>query len=82
MKKKIKTSKVILNMDKQLKLATMKKARQEGLSLTGVLNIAARAYVSNRLKITALDKDLEEGLEDVRRGKAISQEELFKKLGL
>lgn len=69
-------------MDKQLKLATMKKARQEGLSLTGVLNIAARAYVSNRLKITALDKDLEEGLEDVRRGKAISQEELFKKLGL
>ncbi len=68
-------------MNTLLKKALMRKAKNEGMNLSTVLNIAARAYVGDRLKITALDKDIDEGLEDIRRGRTISQEDLFKKLG-
>ena len=76
------TSKTIFNMDSTLKKEVMRKARKDGLTLTGVLNIAARAYAADHLKITALERDIEEGLDDIRHGRVISQEELFKKLGL
>ncbi len=78
----MKTSKVILNMDSTLKKQFMSKARKEGLTMSSALNIAARAYVQDRLKITALDRDIEEGLDDIRNGRVISQEDLFRKLGL
>ncbi len=78
----MKISKVILNMDSTLKKQFMSKARKEGLTMSSALNITARAYVHDRLKITALDRDIEEGLDDIRNGRVISQEDLFKKLGL
>jgi predicted transcriptional regulator len=78
----MKTSKVILNMDSTLKKGLMLKARKEGMNLSTVLNITARAYMENRLKITALDKDIEEGLADIRAGRTRPMEEVFKELGL
>jgi hypothetical protein len=78
----MKTSKVILNMDKALKKELMQKARREGMNLSAVLNITARAYVTNRLKITALDRDIEQGLADIRNGRTRSAMEIFKELGL
>ncbi|TSC68848.1 MAG: hypothetical protein G01um101456_458 [Parcubacteria group bacterium Gr01-1014_56] len=76
------TTRILFNTDKKLKQAAQKKARKEGLTLSAVLNLATEAYVSNRLEITAFDSDLTQARKEVREGKGISQEELFKKLGL
>ena len=76
------TVKTIFNMNAKLKKAAMQKARRHGITLTQALNMAARAYVQDRIKRTALERDYEEGLEDIRLGRTISQEELFKKLRL
>ncbi len=69
-------------MDTTLKKEVMRKARKEGINLSVVLNLAARAYLSDRLKITASDRDFEEGMEDIRAGRTRSAEEVFKRLGL
>ena len=74
--------KTIFNMDKKTKKLAMLKARRDGLTLTAVLNIATRAYVSDRLKITASDLHLEKGLADIRAGRTKPAEEVFRKLGL
>lgn len=76
------TTKTIFNMDTKLKRAATLKARKNGLTLTHVLNMATRAYLQNRIKRTTFERDIEEGLEDIRLGRTISQEELFKKLRL
>jgi hypothetical protein len=76
------TSKTIFNMNTAIKKAAMKKAKNEGLTLSAVLNFAARAYVDGLLKFQTLDKDTLEALDDIKHGRLISQEELFKKLGL
>lgn len=76
------TTKTLFNMDSTLKRDLMRKAKKEGLTLTSVLNIAARAYVANRLKITALERDIEEGLDDIRNGRTRPMKEVFKGLGL
>ena len=68
-------------MDSTLKKELMKKARKEGLTLTSVLNVAARAYTNDWIKIAALERDIAEGISDIRNGRVISQEDLFKKLG-
>lgn len=74
--------KVIFNTNKKLKEAAMKKAREEGLTYSAVLNIATQAYVSDELKITALQRDLAIAREQVRQGKTIPAEEVYRKLGL
>lgn len=76
------TTKTIFNMDTKLKKAAMQKARKQGVTLTMALNMATRAYVQDRIKRTTVERDYEEGLEDIRLGRTISQEELFKKLRL
>jgi hypothetical protein len=78
----MKTSKVILNMDTTLKKKLMVKARKEGLNLSSVLNIAARAYINNKIRISADERDYEEGLADIRAGRVRPMEEVFKRLGL
>ena len=60
----------------------MKKARSEGMSYSAFLNIATRAYVNNSLAIDALARDLAQAREDVRHGRVIPQEEVFKRLGI
>lgn len=69
-------------MDTILKRKLMAKARKEGLNLSSVLNIAARAYIANKIRISASDRDYEEGLADIRAGRVRPMEEVFKRLGL
>lgn len=76
----MKTSKVILNMNTLLKKAVMKKTKEDGWTLSAFLNFAAREYVSGNLKATALDRDLEEAREEIRKGRYITLEEYENKL--
>ena len=69
-------------MDTTLKKKLMVKARKEGLNLSSVLNIAARAYIANKICISASERDWEIGLEDIRAGRTRPAEEVFKRLGL
>ncbi len=69
-------------MDSTLKKKLMTKARKEGLNLSSVLNIAARAYINNKIRISASERDYEDGLADVRAGRVRPMEEVFKRLGL
>jgi len=69
-------------MDTKLKKAAMLKARKQGVTLTMTLNMATRAYVQDRIRRTTIERDMEEGLEDIKMGRVISQEKLFKKLRL
>ena len=78
----MKTSKVILNMDSTLKKDVMTKARKEGMNLSTVLNITARAYINDKIRISASDRDFEEGMADIRAGRIRPAEEVFKRLGL
>jgi predicted transcriptional regulator len=78
----MKTSKVILNMDTTLKKDLMAKARKEGMNLSTVLNITARGYIANKIRISASDRDFEEGMADIRAGRVRPAEEVFKRLGL
>ncbi|OGG69923.1 hypothetical protein A3F27_02000 [Candidatus Kaiserbacteria bacterium RIFCSPHIGHO2_12_FULL_53_13] len=76
------TTKVIFNTDKKLKAAAMKKARGQGMTLSAVLNLALRAYVDNRMEIDVLGQMIERGHEDIRRGRTIPAEEVYRRLGL
>lgn len=69
-------------MDKGLKAAAMKKAKAQGLTLSAMLNIATESFVKGRFEISAFDRDVLIANEQIRRGQVISQEALFKKLGL
>lgn len=51
------TSKTIFNMNTKLKKAAMKKAREEGWTLTAMLNQAVRDYVEDRFEIEVLDQN-------------------------
>ena len=69
-------TRIIFNTDKMLKAAAQKKARAQGLTLTGMLNLATRAYVENDIDIIARD------IAAARRGKRIPAEEVHKRLGI
>ncbi|MBP6858884.1 MAG: hypothetical protein KBC33_03600 [Candidatus Pacebacteria bacterium] len=76
------TSKTIFNMNSTLKKAVMKKAKKEGMTLSDVLNFSARAYIDGDIQVRLVDRDTAEALDDIANGRVISQEALFKKLGL
>lgn len=69
-------------MDSALKRDVVRKARRDGLTLTGVFNIVARAYATDKLLITVLERDVEQGLNDIRYKRVVSQKTLEKRLGL
>ncbi|MDQ2932886.1 MAG: hypothetical protein M3Q80_00705 [bacterium] len=69
-------------MNTALKKAVMKKAKKEGLTLSDVLNFSARAYIKDVIQVRIVDRDTAEALDDISHGRIISQEALFKKLGL
>lgn len=75
-------TKVIFNTNKKLKDAAMKKAKKHGLTLSAVLNMATEAYVSDRLVISAFERDLATARAQVRAGKTIPVEVVFKRLGI
>ena len=74
------TSKTIFNMNTKLKKAAMKKARSEGWTLSAVLNLATRAYLEDRLRMEILDPELAQGLDDIKHGRVVSQEEMERQL--
>ncbi len=74
------TTKTIFNMDTQLKKMAMKKAKSEGITLTSFLNFAVKGYVEGNLKMTLIDKKIQQALVDIDSGKFIAHEELVKKL--
>ena len=76
------TSKTIFNMDSTLKKEAMKKAKREGLTLSDILNFSTRAYISGDIQVRIVSRDTAEALDDISKGRVISQEALFKKLGL
>lgn len=67
-------------MDTQLKKMAMKKAKSEGITLTSFLNFAVKGYVEGNLKMTLIDKKIQQALADIDSGKFIAHEELVKKL--
>ncbi|MEK7609813.1 MAG: hypothetical protein AAB470_01680 [Patescibacteria group bacterium] len=69
-------------MDTTLKKELQKKARKEGMNLSTVLNITARAYIANRIYISASDRNFEQGMADIRAGRIRPAEEVFKRLGI
>ena len=73
-------TKVIFNTNKKLKEAAMKKARSEGLTYSAVLNLATEAYVNDRLHISAFERDLAVARKEVRQGKTVPAEEVYRKL--
>ena len=75
-------TKIIFNTPKKLKEALAKKAKKQGLTMSAVFNLAAQAYVDDRVVLTPFERDLLEGLADVRAGRVTPQEEVFKSLGL
>ena len=69
-------------MDSKLKSAAMRKARTRGLSLSAFMNLATRAFVAGRIDIDLLDENLLKAREDIRYGRVIAQDKLFKRLGI
>ena len=65
-------------MDANLKRLAMKKAKHQGMTLSAVLNLATKAFVGGELRIGAFERDLLEAREDIKAGRIISQEKLFK----
>ena len=45
-------TKVIFNTPKALKIAAQKKAKQQGLTLSAVLNLAMQAYADDRIHVS------------------------------
>ena len=75
-------TKIIFNTDKKLKSAAMKKARSQGLTLTAVLTMATRAFVADEIGVDIVARDIARAKEQIRQGKGIPAEEVWKKLGI
>lgn len=75
-------TKIIFATDKKLKAAVQKKARKQGLTLTAVLNFAARAYLDDSIEIDVIGRDLAAAREQIRQGKGVPAEEVYRRLGI
>jgi len=71
-------TKIIFNTDTKLKIAAQKKARQQGLTLTGFLNLATRAYVKNEIEVDIIGRDISRA----RQSKGIPAEEVYRRLDI
>lgn len=75
-------TKVIFNIDKNLKAEAMKKAQKQGLSLSAILNITTRAFVENQIKIGAFEADLERAREEMRERKGVPAKDVYRALNI
>jgi len=75
-------TKALINMDKKVKNAVMQKARRNGMTFTAVMNLVAKAYAEDRLEIDVLGEMIERSRKEIRAGKAIPAEEVYKRLGI
>lgn len=73
-------TKVIFNIDKKLKVKAMQKAGRQGLTLSSVLNLATQAYVDDRITLTAFERDLMQGMADVRAGRVHALDDVIRDL--
>ena len=69
-------------MDTTLKKELMAKTKKEGWTLSALLNFMGREYMAGNIRMDAIQRGIEAGRDDFRNGRHISQEALFKKLGL
>ena len=65
-------TKIIFNADIRLKRAVATKARAQGMTLSAVFNLAAQAYIDNRLHIEAIDERLAKSRDEVQAGQVYS----------
>ncbi len=75
-------TKIIFNTDRKLKDAAQKKARQQGLTLSAMLNLATRAFVDDDIKIDVIGRDIARARADIRAGRGIPAEEVYRRLGI
>ena len=75
-------TKIIFNTDAKLKAKAFKKARSQGLTLSAMLNMATQAYVNDTLHVDIFARDLTQSRADIRAGKGIPAEALYRKLGI
>ncbi len=76
------TTKILFKTDKKLKDALMKKAKKQGLTMSAVFNMAAQAYVDDRIQLSVFERDLMRGMTDVRAGRVHTLDEVAKELGI
>ena len=79
---KKKTSKVLFNMDTTLKKELMAKTKKEGWTLSALLNFMGREYMAGNIRMDAVQRGIEAGLDDFRNGRYRTLEEVKKRLGL
>ena len=78
----MKTSKVLFNMDTTLKKELMAKTKKEGWNLSALLNFMGREYMAGNIRMDAIQRGIEAGLDDFRNGRYRTLEEVKKRLGL
>jgi predicted ATPase len=71
------TTKFIFNTPKHLHAAAMRKAKQDGVTLSAFLNFATRAYVRGELRVGTFDTELLNSIAEARRGVMDTQENVF-----
>lgn len=69
-------TKVIFNIDTKVKHAAQKKARQQGVPLSAVLNFATRAYVSNEFDVDLVRRDINEARASKKISSTVAREQL------
>jgi hypothetical protein len=73
-------TKVIFNTPLKLKKALVTKARKQGLTMSAVFNLAAQAYVDDRIVLSTFEQDLIQGIADARAGRVSSLKDVLKEL--
>lgn len=69
-------------MDTTLKKELMAKTKKEGWTLSALLNFMGREYMDGNIKMSALQRDIEEARYGIEQGKYRTLEEVKKRLGL
>lgn len=73
-------TKVIFNTPTKLKNALMRKAKGQGLTMSAVFNLAAQAYVDDRIVLGTFERDIREGMADAKAGRVTSLADVAKEL--
>ncbi len=75
-------TKIIFSTPKKLKSALMKKAKKQGLTMSAVFNLAAQAYVDNRIVLSPFEREFLKSVADAKAGRVTSLKDLIKELKL
>ncbi len=75
-------TKIIFNTQRELKNALMKKAQKQGLTMSAVFNLAAQAYVDDRIVFSSFERDFLQGISDAKAGRVTSLTDAIQELGI